>query len=415
MFRIVLLVLVISFGLPVTGQNFEVDTRELLDVVKKWNYANNSRSAETFREVYADKLVFYTQYLTESKCIALKQSLFEKNPDFKQKIVSDPSFTAMTSGVIKSEFVKEVFQKGRWRKYPSYLLITYERGGYFIVGESDSETDRRLKYKPALGKPMDIPQSKAVEPIAGHQQKTDTQTVPVDTSLARISDSSFSIAADRTGPDTAAASDDSTLITAVQKEVLSDEAVAVPKKYVYFLIGFLLLTAILVLLSRPKRKTKSKIVRKIERESPAVRNEKAFEGFLTALFDPLYFTVRSHARQRVYAGNFAANEFMPSLDVEFHNKDSHVRLAVHCIFIAQTSRELLSFSPNQINRYHEFEETSGAEVYIVLGLEGDPSDPKELYLIPHTELRAGNMGYQDLQPFRKYGMFFYNATRRRLL
>jgi hypothetical protein len=147
-----------------------------------------------------------------------------------------------------------------------------------------------------------------------------------------------------------------------------------------------------------------------------LKNDRGFESFLIALFDPLYFTVKAHARQPVYAGKNPGQEFRPHLDVDFRNKDTNVRIAIESIFISQiASRELLAFSSAQINRFHDFEEGTGAEVYIVIGVEGEPSEPKEIYLIPTSELREGYLGYADLKPYRKHGMFFYNSVRRRLL
>jgi hypothetical protein len=390
-----LIVLITRFGF---SQDFELDTREVLDVIKKWNYANNAMSEQSFRDIYADRLIFYSQNLPREKCIALKKSLFAKDPGFKQKIISDPVFTAYTGGVIKADFTKEVFQKGKWKQFPSYLLITYENNRYLISGESDLDTDKKLKYKLDIGVPMDIPQSEVRDTT-----QVDSVTVASDDSvdeqlLQRL--------------------EDSTLISSVTQEVLSNETVAVPKRYVYLLIALLIVAATVVLFSRrPKRSSrKSAETVSAQKETQLIRNEKGFENFVVALFDPHYFTLKTLTRQRVYAGNARGQDFVPSLEFEFQNKDTRVRLAIETIFIPQLkSREILSYSANQINRYHEFEDGTGMEVYLIVGLEGDPADPKELYLIPTSELREGYMGYQELQPFRKYGMFFYNTTRRRLL
>lgn len=403
------MMLVFLFARIGYAQDFELDTREALDVIKKWNFASNAMSESTFREIYADKLIFYTENLPKEKCIALKKNNFKSSRGFKQKIVTDPIFKAYTAGVVKAEFTKEVFQKGKWKKYPSYLLITYEKNKYLISGESDLETDRRLNYKLSIGTPMDIPQSRSTDTTFTNV------TSSIDTTLADSSSATFD---DSVSADLLQKLEDSAIVSSVTEEVLSDETVAVPKKYVYFLIGFLVLAAVIVVVSRGPKKSSRKVKEPAvnTRETQLLRNDKAFENFVVALFDPHYFTLKTLTREHVFAGNVKRQNFVPSLEFEFQNKDSRCNLAIECIFIPQlASREILSYSANQVNRYHDFEEASGMEVYLIVGLEGEPGDPKELFLVPTSELREGYLGYKELQPFRKHGMFFYNSIRRRLL
>jgi hypothetical protein len=400
----ILLVLFATFGF---SQDFELDTREALDVIKKWNFANNAMNESTFREIYADRLIYYTQNLTKEKCVASKKTSFQSNPSYKQKIVSDPTFRAYTAGVVKADFVKEVLQNGKWKKFHSYLLITYKKNKYLISGESDAETDRGKNYTLSIGTKMDIPQKKE-----GHTTlvQSDTTQVEVDSTSAKDDDSIATAIAQKI--------EDSTVISSVAQEVLSDEPIAVPKRYVYFLIGFLVLTATIVVFSRRSKRSKGKSNERIARakETQLLRNDKTFENFVVALFDPHYFTLRTLTRQPVFAGNVEKQDFVPSLEFEFQNKESRVRIAIECIFIPQlTSREILSYSANQVNRYHDFEDGHGLEVYLIIGLEGEPGDPKELFLVPTSELREGYLGYKELQPFKKHGMFFYNSVKRRLL
>jgi hypothetical protein len=397
-----------------TGSGQQLDTQELLDVVKKWNFANNAGSEATFRELYADNVFYYAEALTKNQCIAAKKDLLKSNPSYKQKIVTDPTFVAQTGGLIKSQFTKEVFERGRWRKVPTYLLISYENSRYVISGESDFETDKKRKRKPDIGTPMEIPAAKAQESIAEKSEADDAEII--DTT---VQDSAVVSAVPDTVQQDALVTDaeDSTLLTSVSDEVLSDETVAVPKKYVYFLIGFLVLIALIVLFSKRKKRIGVKLTATpaAPREPVQVKTDKNFDSFVIALFDPHYFTVSTVRRKRVIAGNVPGQDFTPSLELDFQSKDSKVRLAIECIFVRKLTQEILSFSSAQINRYHDFEETYAMETYLVIGIEGEPGDPREIYLIPTADLREGHIRYPDLQSYRKHGMFFYNAVRRRLL
>lgn len=403
------LLLITMFLLPTAGmsQDFELDTQEVLDVIKKWNFAVNARSEQTLHELYADRVIYYAKDISRDKCVAAKRSFFAANPAFRQKIVTDPKFAAHTAGVVKSTFIREVFQKGKWKKVPTYLLISYEKNKYKITGESEPGTDQAANYELEIGEPMEIPQS---DPVSQSTRVPDTRT--------QLTDSTHVAQVDSIDNQLTEKLEDSTVISAVTKEMLSDETVAVPKKYVYILIGLLVLVAAIAVFAKRPRKSASKPRKQNDndRETTGLRNDKIFESFVVALFDPHYFALKNLSRQRVYAGNTQGADFTPTLELEFQNKDTKATIAIECIFIPQlTSRQILSYSANQINRYHDFEDGTGMEVYIVIGLEGDANDPKEVFLIPITELREGNLGYPDLQPFRKHGMFFYNSVKRRLL
>ena len=55
--KVVLLFLV---ALPAFSQHIGLDTDKIETLIKEWDFANNARNHESFRAVYADKLLFYT-------------------------------------------------------------------------------------------------------------------------------------------------------------------------------------------------------------------------------------------------------------------------------------------------------------------------------------------------------------------
>jgi hypothetical protein len=397
------------------GQSFELDTRELNDLLKKWDYANNWRSIETFESIYADRLIFYGQNLSKERCITLKRKFFNSDREFKQKILPNPVFTPYTRGVIKCDFVKDVFQNGKWKRFPSYLLITYQNSKYLVSGESDLQTDRVLKYKLDIGKPMDIPVSEEITVTEPAKTREDDSVIQADANATddTIAERDSIIPGQNTFENT-------TLLSNLTNEILSDELVSVPKKYFYFLIGFLFLTAIIVLSSGRKkskydRKSKMNGASVHAKEAVVLRHEKHFEGYVVSLFDPLYFSLRVYSRQKALAGNGHEDGFMPGLEGEFRNKDLTEKFSLECLYIPKVnSINIIKFSGKQINRYKEFEQDRESEVYLVIGLEGDPESPKELYVIKASELREGPVTYTDLKPFRKYGMFFYSTANKRL-
>jgi hypothetical protein len=354
----------------------------------------------------------------------VKRRFFSDDREFKQKIPANPVFTPYTSGVIKCDFVKEVYQNGVWKKLPSYLLITYKNSKYLISGESDLQTDRALKFKLEIGERMEIPVAKEgiVTDTSEKREVTirDKTEKPEDDSVVEesIGQADTVTMADSIPPGKNTF-ERTTFLSNLSNEILSDEPITVPKKYFYFLIGFLFLTAIIVLFSG---KRKSRYGRNPKsngtlhpREPVVLRHEKNFESYVISLFDPLYFSLKVFSRQRAIAGNGHRDEFLPSMEGEFQNKDLKERFALECLYIPKiNSIHLMKFSGGQINRYKEFEQDNDSEVYLIIGLEGDPESPKELYFMRASELREGPVTYTDLKPFRKHGMFFYSTANQRL-
>lgn len=377
------------------AQNFELDTRETKDLVKKWNYANNWRSEETFQSIYSEEMIFYTQKISRTRCISLKEKLFLEHPEFKQKIISDPVFTPYTSGIIKSDFQKEVFQNGVWKKYQAYLLISYENNQYIISGESDLQTDKILKYTLEIGDPMDIPLSE--------QTAFENDSSSYSDSVADIH----------------SGSEESTPLADVYEEVLSEEQVLIPKKYLYFLIGFLALTALVVIFSRHGRARNNRLqntntLTEGNKESVMLKGDKGFEGFVVSLFDPHFFTLNIQSRQKVLAGNGREQDEIPQLEFEFRNKDTIAKFVVECIYIPLiSSLKAMNIFRNDMKRF-DLQKGQSMDVYIIIGLAGESDNPKEIYLIKTSDVTEGRITYSDLQPYRKFGMFYYNAAAERL-
>lgn len=386
------------------AQNLESDRREILDLVKKWNYANNWKSVSTFRSIYHKNLVVHSQTLSRERCIALKLIFFKDHPEFKQKIISDPVLTQYTSGMIKCDFVKEAYQDGIWKKQPSYLLIRYDKNQYAIAGESDLQKN-------------DLQINKTLR--SNVEKKVAVDTPPMDTAPETDAIAKDATIYNDTITDIARELNDSTLMAEFYNEVLSEEAISIPKKYLYFLIGFLMLIAFIVLFSKHGNRKKNKSPVKTRGKNGShhgantIRGDKRFENFAVSLFDPHYFTVRAARYQPVYAGNGHGKDFYPDLEIEFKNKEITVGFVMVCLYIPKASSVYL-FSGNQVKRYHDLYEAYGKDVYLLIGSGGEPDDPKELYLIRSLDLRMDKITWSDLQPFRKSGMVFYSSATARL-
>jgi hypothetical protein len=403
---IALLLLFSSVSLPGLGQHIRIDTEEIESLIREWDFANNTRSIESFSKVYDDTLLFYTQTLTESKAIALKQKLFRSKPHFRQRISTSIKYTPFTSGVTKCDFTKEVLEGSGWKPYPSYLLVSYYSGRYWIVGESDHATDKTLRFTLQLGEPMTFENvSDVSEPVFG--------------------DSLFKVSAP----------DDPSLFTSSTKEldtllrsldpltIFPDLSrfgfITVPKGYVFILVGFLAVGGIMIFIAdtlrAPRKKKTGTVLQRPDEADRAIADFKmqsVFEAFVITLFDPLYFDHRRPKTERVLAGNASNGKSDPDLEFEFNHKDVRARFSVKCQYYKGAfTREVRLSSPKHLQSLHDFAEGRETPFYYILGFGGAPDDPQELFLVPAKAIKHEVISKAALKPYSKSGMFFYNSNK----
>lgn len=392
--KLTYLLLVVAFSYqPATAQSVGIDTIRIESLIHQWNFANNSRSTETFESIYSDTLLFYTETLSRPKAIALKLALFKRKPDFQQRIKGGISCTSYASGVVKCDFAKEVLEAGRIRTYPSYVLVSYENNRHRIVGESDYATDRTLGYRLSIGEPLEF------DNAAGGSADNEP-----DSPLARASPQAV----------TSGSSEASSNPQDAIEPFSTMGMIVIPKGYVYILIGILIGGGALIFIadaSRSRMKRQEFALREDEAtaESKELPSQSAFEAFVLTLFDPLFF-----AHRRLHAdGTFSGESYEgkgPDIELQFRHKETEMKFAVKCLYFPNKDAGELRFPPLQQQRLKKFEEEAGISVYYIAGVGGEPDDPRDLFLIPVKKVRSEYIERDALSTYRKSGMFFYNRS-----
>lgn len=398
----VLILLLLGSGRWAPAQQISIDTREIESLVDEWMFANNGRNLESFRRVYAERLLFYTENISETKAIELKQQLFKLKPYFTQRIITPITYTPYTSGVIKCEFTKEVYEKTYWKKYPSYLLVSYEDNQYEIVGESDVATDRVLEYALDIGQPM------AFEDISARVDSAATDSSGTASVTARALDSvkSFFRAEE---------------IIPVLPDFSAMGMVTVPRGYVYILVGLLTVGGMMIFIAdsvraRKRRRKKETVLRRSDEAEHVVKDFKmqsVFEGFVITLFDPLYFQYKRPKQEPVYAGNARVNHVAPDLIFQYRQKETEARFAILCRYYRQISKNEVQITSDEFRRgLEQFDQD--LDLYYVLGFGGTPDDPKELYFVPASDVNGDYISRAALRQYSKSGMFYYNRRTGRI-
>lgn len=392
------------------GQALHIDTKQIEPLLREWNYANNSRSVESFKNVYSAQLLFYAETLSESKAIELKQRLFRRKPWYRQKITTVPAYTPYTSGLIKVDFTKDVLEKSGWQRFPSYLLVSFEGNRYLIVGESDYDTDGALKYQLNIGEPMEL------ETSGSEHESAEADSTFAESSSSPGANLEFVVESVKAGD-----------LSVVLAPFTSSEMIFVRKGHVFTLVGMLILGGLMIFIAdsvrRPRTKKKRTVVygTTLERadESDHViqdfKMQSVFEAFVITLFDPLYFRHRRPKPEKVLAGSRSEGESVPDLEFDFNKDETRVSFAVKCVYYKRAMvNELQLFSAERQQAFRRFEEERNIDLYYIIGMGGRPDDPRELYLVPAKAIRSEYITKAALKPYGKSGMFFYNKAAQKL-
>ena len=112
-----------------------------------------------------------------------------------------------------------------------------------------------------------------------------------------------------------------------------------------------------------------------------------FEDFILELFDlnetRTYSLLEWRGDKSLGEISPVSNAY-PDFVLEYKEEKRKKKFAVECKWRASIPRRftLPLFEPEQITRYQEYAAEKAQNVYIILGIGGEPSMPEELYLIP---------------------------------
>lgn len=382
-------------------------------VIDEWNAAFNMQNIHAFEKLYADEVILRNGRVSRSRVLALKEDLFNRRPWYRQRITTEVTYSRQPGGLVKCEFKRDVFDKGGWKQYSSYLLVGFKNGVCKIVGEGD------VVERPGPGAANktygDVVSGKT--DTAGERDSPVVPEIPVLPKMEHPD----SIADDFASRDTVNTKTAFSYPVAAFPDISSLGMVTVPRAYVFALIAMLSIGGLLIFVADRIRSGKRRRVRRMTPHSeaehvvPDFRVQATFETFVVTLFDPLYFKCMRPKAEPVYAGNEVVTERGPDLIFDYRQKSDHVRFAIICQYyrhIAKNEVQLLPYERRAFVRQYEIEK--GFDVYYVLGFGGKPDDPRELFFIPASEVRSEYMARNELRQYSKSGMFYYNRRSERI-
>ncbi len=159
-------------------------------------------------------------------------------------------------------------------------------------------------------------------------------------------------------------------------------------------------------------------------EDPSHIKGKQFENFVISKFDLSFFDFKDARTDRYVNGVYPESNTYPDLLFQC-KRGSRDKLAIECKFrsnwkMSENGSRYVRWSYKaQVERYKRYEMTQGAKVFVVLGLGGEPRNPREIFIVPLQYL-AENEGYvfeNFLGKFRSLSSqqnFFYDMRSKYL-
>lgn len=127
-----------------------------------------------------------------------------------------------------------------------------------------------------------------------------------------------------------------------------------------------------------------------------------FEKFIVQKFDKKYYIIKNWAGDKYVDGRFAETTPQPDLLIELKQKEGNKLFAVECKWRKNERNESFEFATNeQLDRYRKYETEHKIPVFVAIGMGGEGSNPKQLFIIPLKSLKYNKISIDYLKNFEK--------------
>ena len=197
--------------------------------------------------------------------------------------------------------------------------------------------------------------------------------------------------------------------------------------YVLIVLGIALVIAGAVIISKEKKtETATPSTNNQPQKAPAKKddpfteNEKkgrAFEEYVVKHFNKDYFTIKEWRGDKGVDGRYAEENKKPDIVMTLHLRSGNSDVAVECKWRSDfINGEVRVTYPEQLDRYRDYARTSGMPVFMVVGIGGEPSQPKAVYVVPLNKIKGAKLTEKELEPFfhKADSNFYYDAARKTL-
>jgi hypothetical protein len=155
--------------------------------------------------------------------------------------------------------------------------------------------------------------------------------------------------------------------------------------------------------------------RKYKNSSPIFKEECIqkgydFEKYVVSKFDRNYFTLIEWRSDKEHDGVYPLNSLLPDMEWEYADSSHVIPFAVECKWRSNfINREIEWAYPEQLKRYREYQDDECIQVYIIIGIGGEPINPGQVFIIPLEEISNSILYANSLNDYKKHDpqeMFF---------
>ena len=142
-----------------------------------------------------------------------------------------------------------------------------------------------------------------------------------------------------------------------------------------------------------------------------------FEKYVVQKFNKRFFTLKEWTGDKYINGIYAESTLHPDLHFEFKLNDITTGFAVECKWRKRLYKNGVELAKlEQLKRYRKYENEKKLPVFIVIGLQGNSSNPESLYIIPVKDVNTTFLTIDTLKKYEKDKTqnFFFDPNKQNL-
>ncbi len=147
------------------------------------------------------------------------------------------------------------------------------------------------------------------------------------------------------------------------------------------------------------------------------KNGDDFEKFVAQKFDKKYFTIKEWAGDKYINGVYAETTPQPDLLVELKFKNVCEQFSVECKWRQNLYKNGVLFATQeQYKRYKSYQQEKNIRVFIAIGVGGSGCTPKELFIVPLSNINGNFITINTLRQYQKMidKNFFFDIEKKYL-
>ena len=144
-----------------------------------------------------------------------------------------------------------------------------------------------------------------------------------------------------------------------------------------------------------------------------------FEEWVVCKFPKENYTIKEWRGDKYIDGIYAESSRYPDLEIELKINENYREIfAVECKYLSHLNASIEWTSSEKLAIYNKYAEDTKHPVFILFGIGGTPSSPKEVYVVPLQSLQTTTLTIGFLRTCHRHDLsrtLYYYGKEKRLL